>query len=71
MSIQPALGTAAPAAGTAGIGAVCLVDSHCHIVFRNYDEDLEAVASRWRQANPLAQWVAANADLTGAHAIEP
>jgi len=28
-------------------------------------------ASRWRQANPLAQWVAANADLTGAHAIEP
>ncbi len=27
-----------------------LVDSHCHIVFRNFDADLEEVASRWREA---------------------
>ena len=27
-----------------------LVDSHCHIVFRNFDEDLDAVAQRWREA---------------------
>jgi TatD DNase family protein len=27
-----------------------LVDSHCHIVFRNFDDDLEAVAQRWRDA---------------------
>lgn len=30
--------------------AVVLVDSHCHIVFRNFDDDLEAVAQRWREA---------------------
>ncbi|GCE64213.1 TatD family deoxyribonuclease [cyanobiont of Ornithocercus magnificus] len=27
-----------------------LVDSHCHIVFRDFNEDLEEVASRWREA---------------------
>ena len=27
-----------------------LIDSHCHIVFRNFDEDLEEVAQRWRDA---------------------
>jgi TatD DNase family protein len=27
-----------------------LVDSHCHIVFRNFDADLDAVAERWREA---------------------
>ena len=27
-----------------------LIDSHCHIVFRNFDEDLDEVASRWRDA---------------------
>lgn len=31
-----------------------LVDSHCHIVFRNFDDDLEAVAQRWRQAGVKA-----------------
>ena len=30
--------------------SVPLVDSHCHIVFRNFDDDLDAVAERWRQA---------------------
>ena len=27
-----------------------LIDSHCHIVFRSFDEDLTDVASRWREA---------------------
>jgi len=27
-----------------------LIDTHCHIVFRNFDEDIDAVASRWREA---------------------
>jgi len=31
-----------------------LVDSHCHIVFRNFDDDLEAVAQRWRDAGVQA-----------------
>ncbi|MFM7634417.1 MAG: TatD family hydrolase [Cyanobacteriota bacterium] len=31
-----------------------LVDSHCHIVFRNFDDDLDAVAQRWRQAGVKA-----------------
>jgi len=31
-----------------------LVDSHCHIVFRNFDDDLDAVCDRWRQAGVRA-----------------
>jgi TatD DNase family protein len=31
-------------------GRFCLIDTHCHIVFRNFDDDLEEVAHRWRQA---------------------
>ena len=31
-----------------------LVDSHCHIVFRNFDDDLEEVAQRWRDAGVKA-----------------
>ena len=27
-----------------------LIDSHCHIVFRNFDDDLDDVAARWRDA---------------------
>jgi hypothetical protein len=34
-------------------------------------ETLGDYAARWRAANPLAAWVAANPDLAGAHAIEP
>jgi Tat protein secretion system quality control protein TatD with DNase activity len=30
------------------------VDSHCHIVFRNFDEDLDEVAQRWRDAGVKA-----------------
>jgi TatD DNase family protein len=39
---------------TTGARAITLVDSHCHIVFRNYDDDLEAVAGRWREAGVRA-----------------
>ena len=31
-----------------------LIDSHCHIVFRNFDDDLDAVAERWRDAGVTA-----------------
>ncbi len=31
-----------------------LVDSHCHIVFRNFDDDLDEVAQRWRDAGVQA-----------------
>ena len=31
-----------------------LVDSHCHIVFRNFDDDLEEVSQRWREAGVQA-----------------
>jgi TatD DNase family protein len=31
-----------------------LVDSHCHIVFRNFDADLDAVVQRWREAGVKA-----------------
>jgi TatD DNase family protein len=34
--------------------AISLVDSHCHIVFRNFDDDLDAVAQRWRDAGVKA-----------------
>ena len=32
----------------------CLVDSHCHLVFRNFDDDLDAVVARWRDAGVKA-----------------
>jgi TatD DNase family protein len=35
-------------------GVLPLVDSHCHIVFRNFDADLDAVAQRWREAGVRA-----------------
>lgn len=31
-----------------------LIDSHCHIVFRNFDDDLEQVAQRWRDAGVVS-----------------
>ncbi len=27
-----------------------LIDSHCHLVFRSFDQDIDEVASRWRDA---------------------
>ena len=29
---------------------IALIDSHCHIVFSSFKDDLENVASRWRDA---------------------
>ncbi len=50
-----------PAAAPATASAVApesalppLVDSHCHIVFRNFDDDLEEVSQRWREAGVRA-----------------
>ena len=37
-------------AGLAADPSFQLVDSHCHIVFRNFEADLDAVAERWRDA---------------------
>jgi TatD DNase family protein len=31
-----------------------LVDSHCHLVFRNFDDDLDQVCQRWREAGVAA-----------------
>ena len=31
-----------------------LIDSHCHIVFRNFEDDLEEVAQRWRDAGVVS-----------------
>ncbi|MFM1798998.1 MAG: hypothetical protein RLZZ117_1276 [Cyanobacteriota bacterium] len=31
-----------------------LVDSHCHLVFRQFDDDLTAVVARWREAGVMA-----------------
>ncbi|MCP9793295.1 TatD family hydrolase [Vulcanococcus limneticus Candia 3F8] len=39
-----------PSSSEPAAAALALVDSHCHIVFRNFDEDLDAVAQRWREA---------------------
>lgn len=31
-----------------------LIDSHCHLVFRQFDDDLDVVINRWRQAGVRA-----------------
>jgi TatD DNase family protein len=31
-----------------------LIDSHCHLVFRNFEADLDEVVSRWRQAGVVS-----------------
>lgn len=41
--------------------------SHAGVVF----ESMGDYVARWAGENPLAEWAAANADLTGKHAIEP
>ena len=43
----------APAASPAVAEGV-LVDSHCHLVFRNFEEDLEEVRQRWHEAGVKA-----------------
>jgi len=42
------------AAADQAIAQAPLVDSHCHLVFRNFDEDLDAVRERWREAGVRA-----------------
>lgn len=37
-----------------GSTATMLVDSHCHIVFRQFDGDLQEVVARWRHAGVAA-----------------
>lgn len=48
---RPFLDTAPPEAGDEG---VTLIDSHCHLVFRQFDDDLDGVVGRWRQAGVRA-----------------
>jgi TatD DNase family protein len=49
------LNVPAPQTGSGPSGdTTVLVDSHCHIVFRNFDADLDAVANRWREAGVKA-----------------
>ncbi len=31
-----------------------LIDSHCHIVFRNFEDDLDQVSERWRKAGVVS-----------------
>ncbi len=31
-----------------------LIDSHCHLVFRSFDEDIDQVATRWREAGVVS-----------------
>jgi len=49
----PSIAPMADAVSGAGLTPP-LVDSHCHIVFRNFDADLDAVVDRWRQAGVVA-----------------
>ena len=41
--------------------------SHAGVVF----ESMGDYVTRWAAVNPLGDWVAANPDLTGVHAIDP
>jgi TatD DNase family protein len=54
MSISTATGDASEGLTDGPPSAIALVDSHCHIVFRNFDEDLDEVAARWREAGVSA-----------------
>ncbi|MFI0402430.1 MAG: TatD family hydrolase [Cyanobium sp.] len=39
---------------TSPASAAILVDSHCHLVFRQFDSDLQEVVTRWREAGVRA-----------------
>ncbi len=54
MSISTPTGDATEGLTAGPPSAIALVDSHCHIVFRNFDEDLDEVAARWREAGVSA-----------------
>ncbi len=51
--VTPAVAASERADSSAAPGPP-LVDSHCHIVFRNFDADLDDVAARWRRAGVKA-----------------
>lgn len=51
--MSPSIAPMADAVSGAGPTAP-LIDSHCHIVFRNFDADLDDVVDRWRQAGVVA-----------------
>jgi TatD DNase family protein len=54
MSLSTATGDATEGLTDVPASAISLVDSHCHIVFRNFDADLDEVAARWREAGVSA-----------------
>jgi len=54
MSISTTAGDATNSLVDSPQTAIALVDSHCHIVFRNFDADLDEVAARWREAGVSA-----------------
>ena len=54
MSISTAAADATTSRADSPPTAIALVDSHCHIVFRNFDADLDEVAARWREAGVSA-----------------
>lgn len=54
MSISSTAGDATNSLLDSPQTAIALVDSHCHIVFRNFDADLDDVAARWREAGVTA-----------------
>ena len=49
-SVQPTAGDSAQPSLAKPVSGIQLVDSHCHIVFRNFEDDLDAVMERWRDA---------------------
>jgi TatD DNase family protein len=48
------MSVSAPPSPASAAAVAPLVDSHCHIVFRNFEDDLEAVVARWREAGVTA-----------------
>lgn len=51
---RPPLAELAAPAAEAGLEPLTLIDSHCHLVFRQFDDDLDGVIDRWRQAGVRA-----------------
>ena len=52
--MSPTPPEAAVSADSPALETEPLVDSHCHLVFRNFDEDFDAVRQRWREAGVKA-----------------
>ena len=54
MSVSTEAGAATAGLSDGSATPISLVDSHCHIVFRNFDKDLDVVSARWREAGVRA-----------------